>query len=57
VVNQARETMIVRRVYGDQYKKDGVMIIPVGGESSLKNELSDLEYEGMLFRASSMKQR
>jgi hypothetical protein len=49
--------MIVRRVYGDQYKKDGVMIIPVGGESSLKNELSDLEYEGMLFRASSMKQR
>ena len=35
-VYQAREVMTVRRVYGDQYEKDGVMIIPVGGESSLK---------------------
>ncbi len=28
MVDQAREAMTVRRVYGDPYEKDGVMIIP-----------------------------
>ena len=34
-VDQAREAMIVRRVYGDPFEKDGVMIIPAARESSL----------------------
>jgi uncharacterized spore protein YtfJ len=36
VVDQAREVVTVRRVYGDPYEKDGVMIIPAARESSLK---------------------
>jgi hypothetical protein len=36
MVDQAREAITVRRVYGDPYEKDGVMIIPAARESSLK---------------------
>jgi hypothetical protein len=36
MVAQAREGVTVRRVYGDPYEKDGVLIIPAARESSLK---------------------
>jgi uncharacterized spore protein YtfJ len=36
IVDQAREAITVRRVYGDPYEKDDVMIIPANRESSLK---------------------
>ena len=29
MVHQAHDAMSVKRVYGDPYEKDGVMIIPV----------------------------
>ena len=52
MVHQAHEAMSVKRVYGDPYEKDGVMIIPVakvrgGGGAGYSRDDDDEEGSGV----------
>ena len=56
VLNHARDAMSVKRVFGDPYEKDGVVIIPVanvmggagaGGGSSAAVELEKVDEEAV----------
>ena len=53
ILSQARDTMTVRRVYGEPYEKDGVMVIPAaavrGGAGGGEGESPDGQGSGAGF--------
>jgi uncharacterized spore protein YtfJ len=46
MINQAKETMTVRRVYGDPYQEDGVTIIPAANVTGGGGAGGDTEGNG-----------